>query len=55
MDCISIKPLRPYLILVDGRLAKRRKTYAFAMKDKRELETEGYNMVSIAYDTGNHS
>lgn len=39
---------RPYLILVNGKLAKRRMTLAFAMKDKKELEAQGYKNVSIA-------
>jgi len=40
---------RRYQVLVDGRLAKTRKTFAFALKDKTELEAKGYKQVSVAY------
>lgn len=33
---------------MDGVLAKRRKTYTFALKDQREMEKKGYKNVSIA-------
>ncbi len=36
-----------YLIYVDGVLAKSRMTYAFALKDKYELEKKGYKKVTI--------
>ncbi len=39
---------KKYLIYVNGVLAKSRKTLAFALKDKAELEAKGYRNVSIA-------
>lgn len=38
-----------YIILVNGTLAKTRKTMNFAVKDKAELEAKGYTNVVIAY------
>jgi hypothetical protein len=40
---------RPYLILVNGILAKRRMTKAFALRDIAELQAKGMNAV-LAYD-----
>lgn len=39
---------KKYLILVDGKLATRRMTLWFALKDKKELEAKGYQRVSVA-------
>ncbi len=39
---------RPYLILVNGVLAKRRITLAGALKVKKELESRGFKGVSVA-------
>ena len=40
---------KPYLILVNGVLAKRRMTKGFALKDIAELKAKGINAV-LAYD-----
>ncbi len=37
-----------YLIYVNGVLAKTRMTYAWALKDKYELEGKGYKKVTIS-------
>lgn len=39
---------KAYLIYVDGKLAARRATLKFALKDKYELESKGYLRVSVA-------
>lgn len=39
---------KAFLIYVDGKLAARRQTLYFALKDKRELESKGYQRVSVA-------
>lgn len=39
---------RPYLILVDGKLAERRLTLAKAKKRAQELRDKGYRLVSLA-------
>lgn len=41
---------KPYLILVDGKLADRKLTLAGAKKRAEELKGKGYNQVSIAHD-----
>lgn len=38
---------RPYLIMIGDRLATRTLTYRKAMQTKAELETKGYNNISI--------
>lgn len=47
MKSITIK--RKYLVFVNGQKAKERLTLAFALKDKKDLESKGLNGVSIGY------
>ena len=39
---------RKYIVLVNGVKAKERMTMKFALQDVKELQSKGYNKVSIA-------
>lgn len=39
-----------YLVMVDGKVAKKRGTLSFALKDKADLVNKGYKNVSVAYE-----
>lgn len=41
---------RAYLILVDGKLAKRKLTFVGAKQSVKDLQARGYKSVSIAMD-----